>query len=88
MQKHLNFNYDYSSCMVMKLGMAFPDMNRPGKSHVLMTFEEVLSYIQKIDNMTPGITKIYNSAEQAYFRSAERAPQNRPRKTTLSFLND
>lgn len=29
-----NFNYDYSECMVMKLGMAFPDKENPGKSKV------------------------------------------------------
>ena len=46
MLKHLNFNYDYSRCMVMKLGMAYPEKNIPGKSHVLMTFEEALPYIR------------------------------------------
>ncbi|MGN1195500.1 MAG: hypothetical protein ACI4SB_08450, partial [Acutalibacteraceae bacterium] len=59
MRKHLNFNYNYSRCMVMKLGMAYPEKNSPGKSHVLMTFEEALPYIRQIDSMTPGITKIY-----------------------------
>lgn len=59
MEKLYHFNYDYSRCMVMKLGMAFPEKKIPWKSHVLLTFQEALGYIKKIDNMTPGITKIY-----------------------------
>lgn len=74
MRKHLNFNYDYSRCMVMKLGMAYPEKNRPGKSHVLMTFEEALSYIQKIDNMTPGITKIYYLVGWQYLGHDDKYP--------------
>ena len=55
----LKFNYDYSRCMVMKSGIAYPEKNIPGKSHVLMTFEEAMPYIQQIDSITSGITKIY-----------------------------
>lgn len=55
----LKFNYDYSECMVMKLGLAIPDKEHTNKSKVLMTFDEALDYIKKIDNITQGITKIY-----------------------------
>ncbi|MGN0517041.1 hypothetical protein, partial [Eubacterium sp.] len=59
METPLKFNYDYSECMVMKLGMAIPDKENPEKSKVFLTFEEALEYIKKIDNVTQGITKIY-----------------------------
>lgn len=39
------YNYDYSQCMVMKLGMAVPDMKNEGKSEVRLTFEDALGYI-------------------------------------------
>lgn len=74
MQKPLKFNYDYSSCMVMKLGMAFPDMNCPGKSRVVLTFEDALDYIKKIDNMTPGITKIYYLVGWQYLGHDDKYP--------------
>ncbi len=32
MKTPFNFNYDYSSCMVMKLGMAFPDKKMKEKA--------------------------------------------------------
>lgn len=47
-----NYRYDYSRCMVMKLSMAYPEPKIAGKSHVLMTFEEALSYIRQIDAIT------------------------------------
>ncbi len=74
MNKILKFNYDYSRCMVMKLGMAYPEKNIPGKSHVLMTFEEALPYIQKIDSMTPGITKIYYLVGWQYLGHDDKYP--------------
>ena len=43
----LKFNYDYSECMVMKLGLAIPDKEHKNKSKVLMTFDEALDYIKK-----------------------------------------
>ncbi|MGN0542954.1 MAG: endo-alpha-N-acetylgalactosaminidase family protein [Acutalibacteraceae bacterium] len=74
MNKIFEFNYDYSRCMVMKLGMAYPEKNIPGKSHVLMTFEEALPYIQKIDSMTPGITKIYYLVGWQYLGHDDKYP--------------
>ncbi|MGN1419835.1 MAG: endo-alpha-N-acetylgalactosaminidase family protein [Acutalibacteraceae bacterium] len=74
MEKLLKFNYDYSRCMVMKLAMAFPEKNIPGKSHVLMTFEEALFYIKRIDNMTPGITKIYYLVGWQYLGHDDKYP--------------
>ena len=53
------FRYDYSKCMMMKLPMAYPEPKDTSKSHVIMNFEQALDYIKEIDNMTPGITKIY-----------------------------
>lgn len=74
MQSVFNFNYDYSRCMVMKIGLAYPEKNAPGKSHVLMTFEEVLPYIRQIDNMTPGITKIYYLVGWQYLGHDDKYP--------------
>lgn len=45
MRKILNFNYDYSKCMAMKLGMAYPEKKIPKKSHILLTFKDALSGI-------------------------------------------
>lgn len=69
-----NFNYDYSECMVMKLGMAFPDKENPGKSKVLLTFEDALEYIKKIDNITQGITKIYYLVGWQYLGHDDKYP--------------
>ncbi|MGN0523109.1 MAG: endo-alpha-N-acetylgalactosaminidase family protein [Eubacterium sp.] len=70
----LKFNYDYSECMVMKLGMAFPDKKNPGKSKVLLTFEDVFEYIKKIDNITQGITKIYYLVGWQYLGHDDKYP--------------
>ena len=43
----LRYNYEYSQCMVMKLGMAVPDMKNKGKSKVRLTFEDALEYMKK-----------------------------------------
>lgn len=47
MREILNFNYDYSKCMAMKLGMAYPEKKIPNKSHILLTFEDALKYIKR-----------------------------------------
>lgn len=70
----LKFNYDYSKCMVMKLGMAHPDKNNPGKSRVLLTFADALEYIKKIDNITQGITKIYYLVGWQYLGHDDKYP--------------
>lgn len=70
----LKFNYDYSECMVMKLGMAFPDKENAGKSKVLLTFEEALEYIKKIDNITQDITKIYYLVGWQYLGHDDKYP--------------
>lgn len=54
----LGYRYDYTTCMMMKLGMAHPERKGTG-SHVLMTFEQALDVIRQIDAVTQGITKIY-----------------------------
>lgn len=74
MEKLLKFNYDYSRSMVMKLGMAFPDKDNPGKSKVLLTFEDALEYIKKIDNITQGITKIYYLVGWQYLGHDDKYP--------------
>lgn len=70
----LNYNYDYSKCMVMKLGMAIPDKEKPGKSRVTLTFEEALEYIKRIDNITQGITKIYYLVGWQYLGHDDKYP--------------
>lgn len=74
MNEILKFNYDYSKCMVMKLGMAHPDKEKTGKSKVLLTFEEALEYIKKIDNITQGITKIYYLVGWQYLGHDDKYP--------------
>lgn len=74
MKTPLKFNYDYSKCMVMKLGMAKPEKNIPNKSHVEMTFSEALEYIKKIDNITQGITKIYYLVGWQYLGHDDKYP--------------
>ena len=54
-----DYRYDYTKTMMMKLGLAYPEPTDTSKSHVLMTFEQALECIKKIDAMTPYITKIY-----------------------------
>lgn len=60
--------------MVMKLGMAFPDQKIKGKSHVLLTFEDALDYIKSIDNITQGITKIYDLVGWQYLGLDDKYP--------------
>lgn len=68
-----NYNYDYTKCMMMKLGMAYPE--KDGKSsHVLMTFEQALDAIKKIDNITQGITKIYYLVGWQYLGHDDKYP--------------
>lgn len=74
MNEILNFNYDYSKCMVMKLGMANPEKKIPNKSHVKLTFSEALQYIKKIDNITQGITKIYYLVGWQYLGHDDKYP--------------
>lgn len=74
MEKVWNYNYDYASCMVMKLGMAVPDKENPGKSKVSLTFRDALDYIKKIDNITQGITKIYYLVGWQYLGHDDKYP--------------
>lgn len=74
MTTSFKFNYNYSECMVMKLGMAFPDKENQGKSKVLLTFEDALEYIKKIDNITQGITKIYYLVGWQYLGHDDKYP--------------
>ena len=68
------YNYDYSKCMVMKLGMAVPDIKNKGKSKVLLSFDDALEYIKKIDNITQGITKIYYLVGWQYLGHDDKYP--------------
>lgn len=70
----LKFNYNYSECMVMKLGLAIPDKEHKNKSKVLMTFDEALDYIKKINNITQGITKIYYLVGWQYLGHDDKYP--------------
>lgn len=74
MNTPFEYNYDYSKCMVMKLGMAFPDKENPSKSKVLLTFDDALEYIKKIDNITQGITKIYYLVGWQYLGHDDKYP--------------
>ena len=74
MDMPFRYNYDYSQCMVMKLGMAVPDMKNEGKSEVRLTFEDALEYIKKIDNITQGITKIYYLVGWQYLGHDDKYP--------------
>lgn len=74
MAAQLKFNYDYSKCMVMKIGMAHPDKENAGKSKVLLTFADALEYIKKIDNITQGITKIYYLVGWQYLGHDDKYP--------------
>lgn len=74
MNEILKFNYDYSKCMVMKLGMAYPEKKIPNKSHILLTFTEALEYIKRIDNITQGITKIYYLVGWQYLGHDDKYP--------------
>lgn len=74
MKTPFNFNYDYSSCMVMKLGMAFPDKKNEGKSIVKLSFEDALECIKKIDNITQGLTKIYYLVGWQYLGHDDKYP--------------
>lgn len=68
-----NYNYDYTKCMMMKLGMAYPE--KDGKSsHVLMNFEQALDAVKKIDNLTQGITKIYYLVGWQYLGHDDKYP--------------
>lgn len=74
MNEILDFNYDHSRCMVMKLGMAHPEKKIPNKSHILLSFDEALEYIKKIDNITQGITKIYYLVGWQYLGHDDKYP--------------
>lgn len=68
-----SFQYDYTKCMMMKLGMAYPEKDRK-TSHVLMTFEQALDVIKKIDFITQGITKIYYLVGWQYLGHDDKYP--------------
>lgn len=52
----MNYTYDYSKTMMMKLCLANPD--RKGGSIVNANFEKALSIIKQVDNITLGVQKI------------------------------
>lgn len=52
----MNFTYDYSSVMMMKLKIGDPD--RKGGCNLIANAEKALDIIKKVDNMTLGIKKI------------------------------
>lgn len=68
-----DYCYDYTECMMMKLGMAHPDKSGT-KSRVLMNFEQALEAIRKIDNITQGITKIYYLVGWQYLGHDDKYP--------------
>lgn len=71
--KKTDYCYDYTQCMMMKLGMAYPEKGE-NKSHVLMTFEQALDAIKKIDHITQGITKIYYLVGWQYLGHDDKYP--------------
>lgn len=69
----MQYNYDYTRVMMMKLGMAHPE--KGGKSsRVLMTFDQALEAIKKIDAVTQGITKIYYLVGWQYLGHDDKYP--------------
>ena len=74
MKPQWQYNYDYTKCMVMKLGLAHPDNTRLGKSKVLMTFEQALDFIKKVDAITQGIPKIYYLVGWQYLGHDDKYP--------------
>lgn len=74
METAFKYNYDYSKCMVMKLGMSFPEKKIPNQSHVMLTFAQALEYIKKIDNITQGIQKIYYLVGWQYLGHDDKYP--------------
>lgn len=74
METAFKYNYDYSQCMVMKLGMAHPEKKVPNKSYIQLTFEEALEYIKKIDSITQGVTKIYYLVGWQYLGHDDKYP--------------
>lgn len=52
----MNYTYDYTKTMMMKILMAEPD--RLGDSHVYVDVEKALDIIKQVDNMTLGTSKI------------------------------
>lgn len=72
MQKN-SYCYDYTKCMMMKLGMAYPEKNA-AESHVLMNFEQALDAMKKIDAITQGITKIYYLVGWQYLGHDDKYP--------------
>lgn len=74
MKPQWQYNYDYTKCMVMKLGLAHPDKARLGKSKVLMTFEQALDFIKKVDAITQGIPKIYYLVGWQYLGHDDKYP--------------
>ncbi len=73
MNTDYKYSYDYTKCMMMKLGMAVPE--KGGKaSRVLMTFDQALEAIKKIDAVTQGITKIYYLVGWQYLGHDDKYP--------------
>lgn len=68
------FRYDYTTCMVMKLPLAYPEPKHPGTSHVIMTFSQALECIRKIDAVTQGILKIYYLVGWQYLGHDDKYP--------------
>lgn len=68
-----SYRYDYTKCMMMKLGMAHPEKGGQ-KSHALMNFSQALDAIRKIDALTQGITKIYYLVGWQYLGHDDKYP--------------
>ena len=74
MEKPVRYRYDYSKCMVMKIGLSHPDPQDNTKSRVLLTFAQALAYIKAIDAITQGITKIYYLVGWQYLGHDDKYP--------------
>lgn len=69
----INYQYDYTKCMMMKLPMAFPNSDKSG-SVVVNNFEDALDIIKKVDAVTCGIKKIYYLVGWQYFGHDDKYP--------------
>ena len=85
MNTDYKYSYDYTKCMMMKLGMAVPE--KGGKaSRVLMTFDQALEAIKKIDAVTQGITKIYYLVGWQYLGHDDKYPDFFKTPVSIDFI--
>lgn len=69
----LQYQYDYTKCMMMKLPMAFPSKDKK-TSTVINNFEDALDIIKKVDAVTGKVKKIYYLVGWQYLGHDDKYP--------------